>query len=105
MSLSRNILITAGDVLRLLSDLMQYKVEAQTKVIKRGIGRLVMCLAVCMASLVLAGAGVGFILYGAFVLVAGAIRSPGAAGLIVGFVVLLVAVVGALAGWSLASRS
>jgi len=104
MSLARDLVITVGDALRLSSDLMRYKMMAQTKAIKRSLGRAAICLAACVASLVLAAAGVGFILYGAFVLIARAIRSPGAAGLIIGMVVLLIAVIVAVAGRSLMSR-
>lgn len=104
MSLARDFVITIGDALRLSSDLMRYKMAAQTQVIKRGLGRVAMCFAACMASLVLAAVGFGFILYGAFVLIAKAIRSAGAAGLIIGLVVLLIAVIVAVAGRSLITR-
>jgi hypothetical protein len=104
MSLARDLVTTAGDVVRLLTDLMQCRMAAQTRTIKQGVSRVAICLAACMASLVLAAVGFGFILYGAFVLIARAIRSAGAAGLIIGLVVLLIAVIAAVAGRSLMTR-
>ncbi len=105
MSLARDLVTTAGDVLQLLTDLMQCRIAAQTRTIKRGVSRVAVCVAACMASLILATVGVGFILYGAFVLIAKAIQSAGAAGLIIGIVVLLIAVIVAVTGRSLMTRS
>jgi len=104
MSLARDLVTTAGDVLHLLTDLMQCRMASKTQTIKRGLGRVAMCFAACMASLTLAAVGFGFILYGAFVLIARAIGSGGAAGLIVGIAVLLIAVIVAAAGRSLMAR-
>jgi len=104
MSLARDLVITAGDALRLLTDLMQWRMNAQGRTVKRGISRVAMCVAACMASFALAAVGVGFILYGAFVLIAKAIQSAGAAGLIIGLAVLLIAVIVAVAGRSLMTR-
>lgn len=104
MSLLRDLVITAGDALRLSSDLMRYKLETETKAIKRGISRTMVCLAFCLLALVLAAMGFVLILYGAFVLTARA-TGAGAAGLIVGFAVLLLAALLLLVGRGLASRS
>jgi hypothetical protein len=104
MSLAHDFVKTIGDALRLSSDVMRYKMVAQTRVIKRGVGRVAVCIAACMASLVLAAVGFGFILYGAFVLVAKAIGSAGAAGLIVGLAVLLIAAIVGVVGRSMMAR-
>jgi hypothetical protein len=104
MSLLKDVIITIGDALRLSSDLMRCKLQAQTKVVKRGVGRVVTWLITCLASLVLVAVGGGFLLYGAFVLLAEVINSPGAAGLIIGAVILLAALVVALIGRTLLSR-
>jgi hypothetical protein len=84
---------------------MRYKVEMETKIIKRVLSRLTTYVAIFLASMVLAGVGAGFILYGVFVLLARAINSAGAAGLILGFVLLLAAIVIAITGRSMFSRS
>ncbi len=104
MRLMRDLAITIGDALRLSSDLMRYRVEMQKKVIQRAVSRVTMYLVVFMASVILAGVGVGFILYGIFVLLAAAIASGAAAGLIMGFVLLLAAISTAVLGRSLLSR-
>jgi len=104
MSMARDLVITAGDALRLLTDLMQCRMMAQSRTIKRGMSRVAVCFAACMASFVLAAVGVGFILYGAFVLIAKAVQSAGAAGLIIGLAVLLIAGIIAVAGRSLMTR-
>lgn len=105
MSMVRDVLATLGDALRLSGDLMRYKVQIETKFMKRVVTRATMYLAVFLASVILAGIGVGFILYGIFVLLARAINSAGAAGLIMGFVLLLAAIVTAVVGRSALSRS
>jgi len=104
MRLIRDLTLTLGDALRLSGDLMRYKIEMEKKLIKRVIGRLTLYLAIFMGSMILAGVGVGFILYGIFVLLAAAIASAAAAGLIMGFVLLLVAIATAILGRSLLSR-
>ncbi len=104
MRLMRDLVMTVGDALRLSSDLMRYRVEMQKRVIQRAVSRLTMYLAVFMASIILAGVGVGFILYGIFILLAAAIASGAAAGLIMGFVLLLVAISTAVLGRNLLSR-
>ncbi len=103
MSLLRDLVITVGDAVRLSSDLMRYKLEAETKVIKRSISHTAVGLVFYLLAFLLAAAGFGFILYGAFVLVAHKTGS-GAAGLIVGFGVLLLAVLVPLVGRGLTSR-
>jgi type III secretory pathway component EscU len=104
MRLIRDLVMTVGDALRLSGDLMRYKVEMQTRIIKRVLNRLTMYVAFFLASVILAGVGAGFILYGIFVLLARAINSAGAAGLILGFVLLLVAIATAITGRSMFSR-
>lgn len=105
MSVIRDMLVTIGDALRLSGDLVRYKVQMQTRIIKHVMNRLTMYLAVFLASMILAGIGVGFIVYGIFVLLARAINSAGAAGLILGFAMLLVAIAMAVMGRSILSRS
>ncbi len=105
MSVARDVLVTIGDVLRLSGDLMRYKVQTETRIIKRVVNRLTMYAAVFLASVILAGLGVGFILYGIFVLLARAIESAGAAGLILGFVLLIVAILTAVMGRIVFNRS
>lgn len=104
MSLLRDLVITAGDAARLSSDLMRYKLETETKAIKRGVSQTAVYLTFCLLAFLLAAVGFGFILYGAFVLVAYE-TGPGAGGLIVGFAVLLLAVLVPLVGRGLARRS
>ncbi len=104
MSLLRDLVITAGDAVRLSSDLMRYKLETETKAVKRGISHTAVGLVFYLLAFLLAAAGFGFILYGAFVLVAHE-TGPGAAGLIVGVAVLLLAVLVPLVGRGLVNRS
>lgn len=103
MSLLRDMIVTLGDALRLSNDLMRHKLEAQAKALKRGIGRLMMGLAFLMTAVVLAGTGAGFLLFAVFVYIARA-TGPAAAGLIVGFGLLLIAIVMFLIGRSAATR-
>ena len=105
MSLVRDVLVTMGDVLRLSSDLMRYKVQVEARIIQRVVNRLTTYVAVFLASVILAGTGVGFILYGVFVLLARAINSAGVAGLILGFVLLLIGIATALMARSVLNRS
>jgi uncharacterized membrane protein len=104
MRVMRDLVMTFGDALRLSSDLMRHGVEIQKRVIKRAVSRLTTYLAVFMVSMILAAAGVGFILYGVFVLLAAAIASGAAAGLIMGFVLLVLAISMAALGRSLLGR-
>lgn len=103
MSLLRDTIVTIGDALRLSNDLMRYKLEAQAKALKRGVSRLVMTLAFLMAAALLAGTGVGFLLFGLFIYVASE-TGPATAGLITGLGLLLVAIVLFLVGRSVATR-
>ena len=105
MSVVRNVLVIIGDALRLSGDLMRYKVQMEKRIVKRVINRLATYVAIFLASVILAGIGVGFILYGIFVLLARAINSAGAAGLILGFILLLLAIAMAVMGRSVWSRS
>ena len=103
MSLLRDLVVTAGDAMRLSSDLMRYKIEAEKKAFKHTMGRVFASLALVITGLALAGTGAGFVLYGIFVLVA---RATGlaAAGMIVGAAVLLLAGIFLLAGRGVMSR-
>lgn len=103
MSFLRDMIVTIGDALRLSNDLMRYKLEAQTKALKRGAGRLATYLAFLLIAALLAGTGVGFLLFGIFVYIACA-TGPAAAGLIIGFGLLLLAIVMFLVGRSVAAR-
>ncbi len=103
MSLLRDLIVTAGDALRLSNDLMRYKLEAQARAVKRTVRRVGLFLTLAVIAALLAGTGVGFILYGIFILVA---RETGlvAAGLLVGFGLLLLAAIVLFVGRSMASR-
>jgi hypothetical protein len=101
----RDLAVILGDAVRLSEGLMEHTIETPERVVKRRVGRLMRCVVVCAASLIMAAAGAGFILAGAFILLARAMDSPGAAGLMVGSAVLLISlivaiVVRSLAGWS-----
>ena len=104
MSLLRDLVVTAGDAMRLSGDLMRYKIEAEKKAFKETTSRVFTSLMLVLTGLVLAGTGAGFLLYGVFVLVARATDSLAAAGLIVGFAILLLAGVFLLAGRSTMTR-
>lgn len=104
MSLLRDLVITVGDAMRLSSDLMRYKLEAQTKALKRGLSRGVLFLTLSVIGLLLAGTGAGFILSGIFVYVARE-TGPALAGLIIGLALLVVAIVVFLVGRAVLRRS
>jgi high-affinity Fe2+/Pb2+ permease len=99
MSLLRDVVVTLGDALRLSSDLMRRNLEVQSKAIKRSVGRIVAFAVVATAAALMAATGAGFILYAIFVYIAREAGFP-AAGLIVGFGLLLVATVVFLVGRS-----
>jgi len=103
MSLLRDLIVTAGDALRLSNDLLRYRLEAQAQTVKRTVRRVGVFLTLAAMAALLAGTGVGFILYGIFVLVA---QQTGlvAAGLLVGFGLLVLALIVFLLGRSVASR-
>ncbi|OHB62795.1 MAG: hypothetical protein A2Y77_12240 [Planctomycetes bacterium RBG_13_62_9] len=105
MSVLRDLVITVGDILRVSGDLMRCRLEAEKKVIRRGTSRLMTRLVLGLTSLLLAAVGTGFFLYGAFVLLARATDSPGVAGLIIGFAMLLTAIAVILVGRIVLSRS
>jgi hypothetical protein len=90
MNLLRDLTITAGDAMRLASDLVRYKIEQQKKTVKRGASRIGICLAVGLVALSFLGAGIGLLIYGSFVMVANAL-GPGPSGLIIGAACLLLA--------------
>ncbi len=103
MSLLRDFVATLGDAMRLSSDLMRYKLDAQTQVLKRKAGHLGLCLSLYLAAALVIGTGVGFVLYGVFILAARAVGA-GLAGLIVGGTLGLIAVVLLLAARSAAKK-
>ena len=92
MSLLRDLVATAGDALRLSSDLMQCKLAAQKRTLKRALSRLFLFLTLYLATLLAVGVSVGFLLYGTFVLVARA-AGVGPAGLILGGSLLVISLV------------
>lgn len=104
MSLLRDLAATVGDALRLSNDLMRYKLEVQAQAFKRGVSRMATFLVLLMAAALLAGTALGFLLYGTFIYIAAA-TNPAAAGLIVGFGLLLVAIIVLLVGRSVLRRS
>jgi len=103
MSLLRDVAATVGDALRLSSDLMQCKLAAQRKTLKRVLGRVFLFLVLSCATLLVVGTGVGFILYGVFILVART-AGVGPAGLILGGSLLGIALVLFLATWMVGKR-
>jgi hypothetical protein len=90
MSLLKDLVITAGDAMRLVSDLTQYKLERQKEVVKHGASRIGICLAVGLVSLGFLGAGIGLLIYGSFVMVANQL-GPGPSGMIIGAACVLLA--------------
>ena len=83
MSLLGDLLKTVNDAMRLCSDVMRYKLEVQSRAVRRGASRIGVCIGVGLIALGFVGAGIGLLIYGAFFLVAREL-GPGAAGLIVG---------------------
>lgn len=104
MSLLRDLVVTAVDALRLSSDLMRRNIEVQAKAVKRGIGRIVASVILGLMAAGIAAVGTGFILYAIFVYIARATGFP-AAGLIMGFGLLLLSIIVFLVGRSVAVRS
>jgi hypothetical protein len=90
MSLLRDLLKTANDAIRLASDVMRYQMENKKKAVKRGVGRIGMCVAMGLVALGFVGAGIGLLLYGSVVMVASKL-GPGPAGLIIGAASVIVA--------------
>jgi hypothetical protein len=90
MSLLGDLLKTASDAMRLGSDVMRYKLEAQREAVRRRAGRIGLCLGVGLIALGFIGAGIGLLIYGMFFLVAREL-GPGASGLIVGMGSILLA--------------
>jgi hypothetical protein len=90
MSLLGDLLKTAGDAMRLSSDVMRYKFETKTRAVKRGISHIVICMAMGLVALAFAGAGIELLIYGSFVMVANAL-GPGPSGLIIGAAAILLA--------------
>jgi hypothetical protein len=83
MNLLGDLLKTAGDAMRLSSDLMRYKLETQKRAVKRGVSRIAICAAVGLIALGFVGAGIGLLLYGSYLMVAYKLGG-GASGLIIG---------------------
>ena len=90
MSLLGDLLKTAGDAMRLSSDVMRYKLEVKTRAVKRGISHIAICLVMGLVALGFVGAGIGLLLYGSFVMVAHEL-GPGPSGLIIGAASILFA--------------
>lgn len=83
MSLLGDLLKTAGDAMRLSSDVMRYRLEVKTKAVKRSVSHIAICLAMGLVAFGFVGGGIGLLIYGSFVLVANAL-GPGPSGLIIG---------------------
>ena len=90
MSLFRDLLTTTNDAIRLCRDVMRYKVEKETRSVKRRVSRIGICLGVGLIALGFVGGGMGLLLYGAFAMVACAL-GPGPSGLIIGAASILFA--------------
>lgn len=90
MSLLGDLLKTAGDAMRLSSDVMRYKLEAKTRAVKRSVSHIAICAAMGLVALGFVGAGIGLLLYGFFVIVANEL-GPGPSGLIIGAAAILFA--------------
>ena len=83
MGLLRDLVATANDSVRLVSDVMRWKLEEKKKAAKRGVMRIGICLAMGLIALGFVGAGIGLLIYGSFVMVANQL-GPGPSGLIIG---------------------
>jgi hypothetical protein len=83
MGLLRDLVVTANDTVRLVSDVARFKLEEKKKIAKRGAMRLGVCMAVGLVALGFVGAGIGLLVYGSFVMVANQL-GPGPSGLIIG---------------------
>jgi VIT1/CCC1 family predicted Fe2+/Mn2+ transporter len=105
MGIVRDLLMIVGDAARLSESLMQLTFEAPKRAVKQGVGRVITRLVIYASSLILAGVGVGFIVGGGFVLLARVLGSPGIAGLITGFAVLLISLIVAIIGRGFRSGS
>jgi len=90
MSLLGDLLKTAGDAMRLSSDVMRYKLETKTRAVKRGLSRIVICLVMGLIALAFVGAGIGLAIYGSYLMVAHEL-GRGPSGLIIGAASILVA--------------
>jgi hypothetical protein len=104
MSLLRDVVVTVGDALRLSSDVMRRNLEVRSKAIKHTVGRIVVTVIFALMAACMAAVGAGFLLYAIFVYIARQTGFP-AAGLIVGFGLLLLAIVVFLVGRSVGVRS
>jgi hypothetical protein len=83
MGLLRDLVATANDSVRLVSDVMRFKLEEKKKTAKRGVMRIGMCLVMGLVALGFVGAGIGLLIYGSFIMVANQL-GPGPSGLIIG---------------------
>lgn len=90
MSVLGDLLKTAGDAMRLASDMMRYQMESRTRAVKRGASRIGVCIAMGLVALGFVGAGMGLLLYGAYVMVAHEL-GRGPSGLIIGFASIVLA--------------
>jgi hypothetical protein len=90
MGLLKDLVATASDAARLVHDVMWVGLEERKKAVKRGAARIGLCLTVGFAVLGFVGAGIGLLLYGAFILVANQLGA-GPSGLIIGAASMLFA--------------
>jgi hypothetical protein len=90
MSLLGDLLKTVGDAMRLSSDVIRYQMETKKRAVKRGISRIVICIAMGLIALGFVGGGMGLLLYGAYLMVAHEL-GRGPSGLIIGAASILFA--------------
>jgi hypothetical protein len=90
MGLLRDLVATLNDSMRLATDIMRLRLEEKKRAAKRGVTRLGVCLVMGLIALGFVGAGIGLLVYGAFVLVANQL-GPGPSGLIIGVASVLLA--------------
>lgn len=102
MSLLRDMVVTLGDALRLSGDLMRRNLENRGKTLKRTIGRIIAAAILMIGAALFGAAGAGFIIYGIFAYIAGAVGWP-ASGLIIGGGLLVLSIIVFLVGRSAAS--
>ena len=90
MSLLGDLLKTVGDALQLSSDVLRYQMESKKQAVKRGVSRIVICIGMGLVALGFVGAGMGLLLYGAYLMVAHEL-GRGPSGLIIGAASILFA--------------
>jgi hypothetical protein len=90
MGLLGDLLKTVGDAMRLSSDVIRHQMETKKRAVKRGISRIVICIAMGLIALGFVGGGMGLLLYGAYLMVAHEL-GRGPSGLIIGAASILFA--------------